>query len=129
MYPVSELYLIIPFTPVGLSSVGPFGTMIAPVPPTWSSAAGETTPIPTLSVEVAKCTLELVPFTQLPLSEFTPLNPDPSPLNPPVAVMIPVLDASVIELPTLTSPVATSSDADGDDVLIPTWFVVVSTKK
>jgi hypothetical protein len=85
--------------------------------------------MPTLSVDTARWIFDELPFTQLPLSEFTPLNPDPSPLNPPVAVMVPVLDASVIPLPTLTSPVATSSAALGELVLIPTWFVVVSTKK
>jgi hypothetical protein len=84
--------------------------------------------MPTLSVDTARCTFEELPFTQLPLSEFTPLNPDPSPLNPPVAVMAPLFP-SVIPLPTLTSPVATSSAALGELVLIPTWFVVVSTKK
>jgi hypothetical protein len=84
--------------------------------------------MPTLSVDTARWILDELPFTQLPLSEFTPVRPDPFPLNPPVAVMVPLF-ASVIPEPTLTSPVATSSDADGDDVLIPTWFVVVSTKK
>jgi hypothetical protein len=84
--------------------------------------------MPTLSPDTAKWILDELPFTQLPLSEFTPLNPDPFPLNPPVAVMVPLFP-SVIPLPTLRSPVATSSDADGDDVFIPTLFVVVSTKK
>jgi hypothetical protein len=85
-------------------------------------------PIPTLSVDTAKWIFEELPFTQLPLSEFTPLNPDPFPLNP-VAVMVPVLDASVIPEPTLTSPPWTSSAAPGVEVFTPTWFVVVSTKK
>jgi hypothetical protein len=107
--------------------VEPVAMLISPS--TSSLWLGSKTPMPTLSVDTAKWIFEELPFTQLPLSEFTPVRPDPFPLNPPVAVTVPVLDASVIPLPTLTSPVATSSDADGDDVLIPTWFVVVSTKK
>jgi hypothetical protein len=46
--------------------------------------------MPTLSVDTAKWIFEELPFTQLPLSEFTPVRPDPFPLNP-VAVMVPIV--------------------------------------
>jgi hypothetical protein len=77
--------------------------------------------MPTLSVDTARWILEELPFTQLPLSEFTPVRPDPFPLNPPVAVMVP---------PDLMFPVTSSiEDASGVEVPIPTRLFCRSTKK
>jgi len=83
--------------------------------------------IPTLSVDTARCTFELLPLTQLPESELIPLKPDPFPLKL-AAVIVPLLPI-VISLPTLRSPLATSRAELGVLVLTPIWFVVVSTKK
>jgi hypothetical protein len=58
--------------------------------------------MPTLSVEVAKWIFEELPFTQLPLSEFTPLSNDPSPSKDP-AVIRPLVTFIAIPEPTLKS--------------------------
>jgi hypothetical protein len=88
-------------------------------PSTSSLWLGSKTPIPTLSVDTAKWIFEELPFTQLPLSEFTFVRPDPFPVNVP---------PNVRSVTTWTLPL-TSRLAPGFAVVMPTRLLVVSTNR